>query len=545
MTSDTGPALICPGMSSPSMQRYTPWAGPRLTRSSGSGAFCTHALLLLLLVLAGCTSVPFDYPKTTSSALVPGAGTELGRLRGDWSTRHGGDSGFIGLPNGIEALGARLKMMEAAESTIDAQYFILKKDRAGALFVGKMLLAADRGVRVRLLIDDIFTPDADEVLTLLDSHPNIEVRLFNPVSRQGFKYWGFLFDFKRANRRMHNKSFTVDDTLSIVGGRNIGEEYFELKQDVKFDDYEVLAIGPVVPEVSAGFDAFWNSELSVPIRAFGLQVDSEDLDRLREYIREQTDLGTQGIYAQAVNSSVLRDIEEQQITPVTAPATLVTDMPEKLTGSVGETALATLGVEIARRFRAATEEIIIVTPYFVPQDSGARLLEELLAKGVRIVIVTNSLASTNHVPVHSGYARYRKRLLRAGAEIYEIRADSVVEETEWGHRPELMTLHSKATIIDRSTIFIGSLKFDPRSVLVNSDMALFIESSEIGGRFTERMVESRSPDTFQVKLKGDGILQWVYDHDGKREVFDREPLASWGRRALVPVYRILPIEDQL
>lgn len=532
-------------MTSPSMQPYTPGAGTQLTRSAGRGAFRTHALLLLLLVLAGCTSVPFDYPRITSSALVPDDGTELGKLRSEWSTRHGEDSGFIGLPNGIEALGARLKMIEAAASTIDAQYFILKKDRAGALFVGKMLLAADRGVRVRLLIDDIFTPDADDILTLLDSHPSIEVRLFNPVSRQGLKYWGFLFDFKRANRRMHNKSFTVDDTLSIVGGRNIGEEYFELKQDVKFDDYEVLAIGPVVPKVSAGFDAFWNSELSVPIGAFGLPVDRDDLDRLRAYIREQTELGTRGIYAQAVNSSVLRDIEEERITPITAPATLVTDMPEKLTGNLGETDLATLGVEIARRFRAATEEIVIVTPYFVPQDNGARLLEELLAKGVRIVIVTNSLASTNHVPVHSGYARYRKRLLRAGAEIYEIRADGVVEETEWGHRPELMTLHSKATIIDRSTIFIGSLNFDPRSILVNSEMGLFIESTEIGARFSQTLAESLSPVAFQVELKEDGSLRWVYEYDGKREVFDREPLASWGRRALVPFYRLLPIEDQL
>jgi putative cardiolipin synthase len=514
-------------------------------QSAGSGAFRTSALLLLLLVLAGCASVPFDYPKTASSALEPHADAELSQLSGDWAERHGEESGFIGLPNGIEALGARLRMMEAAESTIDAQYFILKKDRAGALFTGKMLLAADRGVRVRLLIDDIFTPDADEVLTLLHSHPNIEVRLFNPVSRQGFKYWGFLFDFKRANRRMHNKSFTVDNILSIVGGRNIGEEYFELKEDVKFDDYEVLAIGPVVPQVSAGFDDFWNSELSVPIEAFGLQVNSDDLDRFREYIREQTELGSRGIYGQAVNSSVLRDIREQRITPAAAPATLVTDSPEKLSSDIGDANLATLAVEIVRRFRAAQEEIIIVTPYFVPQERGARLIEELLAKGVRVVIVTNSLASTNHVPVHSGYTRYRKRLLRAGAEIYEIRADSVGDDTEWGHRAELITLHSKATIIDRSTIFVGSLNFDPRSILVNSEMGLFIESRDVGGRFTQNMAESLAAVTFQVQLKEDDSLQWVYEHDGKREVFEREPLASWGRRVLVPFYRLLPIEDQL
>jgi putative cardiolipin synthase len=533
------------GIDRPLTQRLATRGRQRLTRSSGSATFVAPLLCLLLLALAGCVSVPLDYPKTASSARTPGAGTELGKLREDWLRTHGGDSGFIGLPNGIEALGARLKMMEAAESTIDAQYFILKKDRAGALFTGNMLLAADRGVRVRLLIDDIFTPDADEVLTLLDSHPNIDVRLFNPVSRQGFKYWSFLFDFKRANRRMHNKSFTVDNTLSIVGGRNIGEEYFDLKTEVKFDDYEVLAIGPVVQQVSAGFDAFWNSELSVPIEAFGLRVNSEDLDRFRAYIREQTELGSSGVYAQAVNSRVLTDIREKRITPVAAPATLVTDSPEKLGSEIGDATLATLAGEIGRRFRAAQEEIIIVTPYFVPQERGARLLEELLARGVRIVIVTNSLASTNHVPVHSGYARYRKRLLRAGAEIYEIRADSVGEGTEWGHRPEFVTLHSKATIVDRSTIFIGSLNFDPRSIFVNSEMGLFVESPDVGGRFTQNLVEDLPAVTFRVQLKEDDSLQWVYEHDGKREVFEREPLAGWGRRAIVPFYRLLPIEDQL
>lgn len=498
-----------------------------------------------MFALAGCVSVPFDYPKSPSNARIPDSGTELGRLHGKWARAHGGDSGFIGLPNGIEALGARLRMMEAAQSTIDAQYFIVKKDRAGALFTGKMLLAADRGVRVRLLIDDIFTPDADELLTLLDSHPNIEVRLFNPVSRQGLKYWGFLFDFNRANRRMHNKSFTVDNTLSIVGGRNIGEEYFEIKPDVKFDDYEVLAIGPVVEQVSAGFDAFWNSELSVPMAAFGLDVDTDDLDRLRAYIAEQSEAGSRGIYAQAVNSTLLRDIEEARINPVTAPSTLVTDSPDKLTGDVGDTNLATLATEIGRRFRAAEEEIIIVTPYFVPQESGARLLEEILARGVRIVIVTNSLGSTNHIPVHSGYARYRKRLLRAGAEFYEIRADGVGGETEWGHRAERVTLHSKATVIDGSTIFIGSLNFDPRSILLNSEMGLFIESPEIGSRFRQVLIKELGPVTFRVELTNDGDLRWTYEHEGEKEVFDREPLASWGRRALVPFFRLLPIEDQL
>lgn len=211
------------------------------------------ALLACALLLQACISVPFDYPKEASTAQPPRQDTQLGASALSWSEEHGGKSGFVGLGNGMEALGARLKMMELAESTIDAQYFLIKPDRAGGLFIGKLLLAADRGVRVRLLLDDIFTTAPDSAMALLNTHPNVQVRLFNPMSRQSFKYWNYALDFRRANRRMHNKSFTVDNALTIVGGRNIAEEYFELNANVQFDDYEVMAAGPVVAEVSQGF----------------------------------------------------------------------------------------------------------------------------------------------------------------------------------------------------------------------------------------------------------------------------------------------------
>jgi putative cardiolipin synthase len=507
---------------------------------------CWHSLLLAgVLLLCGCVSVPFDYPKTASTALPPNGSTPLGQTAQQWQQEHGELSGFIGLPNGIDALGARLRMIEAAQSTIDAQYFIVKKDRAGALFVGKMLRAADRGVRVRLLVDDIFSPGVDQGFSLLNSHPNVEVRLFNPLSRQSFRYWSYLVDFKRANRRMHNKSFTVDNSMTIVGGRNIGEEYFELKQDIKFDDYEVFAIGPVVEQVSQGFDEFWNSELAVPMEAFDLAVDSTRLDEWREYVRIQVEDSEQGIYSKAVTSTLLQEVQEGRVKPVVAPASMVTDSPEKLQNAVGEVGRATLAVEMARRFRAAQHEIIIVSPYYIPQDQGAELIEELLAKGIRVIVITNSLASTNHVPVHSGYARYRKRLLQAGVEFFEIRADVVDEDSEWGHRPEMVTLHSKATIIDRSTIFVGSLNFDPRSIKINTEMGLFIESAEAGTALTQAILDDLPRVTYKVELDERGKLRWTYRHGDISEVAHKEPLTSWWRRFQVGFYRLLPIEGQL
>ncbi len=502
-------------------------------------------LALSLLFLTACSSVPFDYPKQGSNALPPTHDTLMGNQASQWTEKHPGLSGFVGLSEGVDALGARLKMTELAQQSIDAQYFIVKRDRAGALFVGKLLRAADRGVRVRLLVDDIFSPGVDHPFSVIDSHPNIEVRLFNPLSRQSLKYWSYVVDFKRANRRMHNKSFTADNALTIVGGRNIGEEYFELNQGVKFNDYEVLAIGPVVQQVSEGFDAYWNNALSVPVAAFNIKVDDQEIEQWREYIRDHVEGDSAQIYQTAINSTLLNEIREGLIQPIAAPATLITDQPEKIHGAVGDKELATLAMELARRFRAAESEVLIITPYYIPQKAGVALVEELLAKGTRVIIITNSLASTNHVPVHSGYARYRKRLLLAGVEFYEIRVDNQDEENEWGGQPEKITLHSKATIIDRNSVFIGSLNFDPRSILINTEMGIFIESERAGAGLAESVLESLSRKAYRVDLDEKGKLIWISDHQGQHEIHHSEPQAGWWRKMQVKLYGLLPIESQL
>jgi cardiolipin synthase C len=500
---------------------------------------------LCSLFLAACASVPFDYPREASQAIPAQAGSRAGDAALKWRQDHGELGGFLGLSSGVDALGARLRMLELAQTSVDAQYFIVKKDRAGALFAGGLLAAADRGVRVRLLVDDIFSPGVDEAFSLMSTHPNIEVRLFNPLPRQTIKYLGYLADFSRANRRMHNKSFTVDGAITIVGGRNIGEEYFEINQDTKFDDYEVLAIGEIVDDVQAGFDKFWNSELSVPMEAFKVKTDPAKLDKWREFIRQTVSAQREGMYATALNSQLFQDLDSGKRKPSVAPASLFTDAPSKLQADIGDREEAVLAVELGRRFRAAQKEILIITPYYIPQKSGAEMIEDLLAKGIRVIIVTNSLASTNHVAVHSGYARYRKRLLQAGAEFYEVRADAVHNENQWGHTPDSVTLHSKATIIDRETIFIGSLNFDPRSIYINTEMGLFIESGESGKAFTESVIEELSRITWRVDLDDKGKLRWTYENGDQREVVNNEPHAGWWRRFQVGFYRLLPIESQL
>ena len=502
-------------------------------------------LLLCTLWLTSCASVPFDYPRESSQMMPLSADTTLGEFAFKWKQEHGTKAGFIGLPLGADALGLRLRMLEHAEHSIDAQYFILKKDQAGTLFASGLLAAADRGVRVRLLIDDIFSPGVDEAFSLLTSHPNIDVRLFNPLPRQSLRYLGYLTDFKRANRRMHNKSLTVDNAMSIVGGRNIGEEYFEINQDVQFDDYEVMMVGDIVEDVSHGFDMFWNSDLAIPMAAFALEVDASELDEWRDYVRQEASNGKDGLYATAINSPLLLDLQEDRVEPVVAKATLVTDRPEKLQTAVGDAAERVVIDEMVRRFLEASEEILIVSPYYIPQNAGAQFMESLLDKGVRVIVVTNSLASTNHIPVHSGYARYRTRLLKAGAEFYEIKVDAVAGKNLWGHQPEAVTLHSKATVIDGESIFIGSLNFDPRSIKINTEMGIFIESPEAGSAFRDNIMKELARMAWRVDLNEKGKLRWTYHNGDDHQVLYKEPQTSWWRRFQVGFYRLLPIEGQL
>ncbi len=503
------------------------------------------AVVLLALLAVGCASVPFDHPKSESRAIASGDTTRLGRSIAEWVERHPGKSGFYPLEDGLDALGARLHLIEQADESVDAQYFLIKGDLAGSLFADKLLRAADRGVRVRFLIDDVFTTGLDAELSLLNSHPNIEVRLFNPLSRQGVRAFSFLFDFKRANRRMHNKSFTVDNVVTIVGGRNIADEYFRIRSDVEFADFELIGFGPVATSVSETFDLFWNSERAVPMEAFGREVNEADLDELRAEVAREIERTEDGLYAKAVNSRFLDDVIEGRIAPFAARATVVTDRPEKLENPVGEEHMA-LASELARVMEEARTEVIMITPYFVPRSDGVAFLREIRSKGVRVVLVTNSLASTNHVAVHSGYFHHRGALLEAGVEIHEVKVDAVASGgAAEAEIPERLTLHTKAVIVDRQVLFVGSLNLDPRSIDINTEMGMFLHSPEAAARFAEQVDSDLAPFTYRVVLDDDGQLEWRYEGGSEVATEKAEPQAGFWRNFAVGIYRLLPIENQL
>ena len=497
--------------------------------------------LLVTLVLAGCATAPFDYPRDESYALDAAEPTALKGLVDEWRADHPGPSGFYPLIDGMSALGARIRLIEMAEKSIDAQYFLMKGDTAGQVFAGALLSAADRGVRVRFLLDDVFTTVEDEELEILNAHPNIEVRLYNPVSRRGIGIFNFLADFKRANRRMHNKSFTVDNQMTIVGGRNIADEYFELRPEGEFLDLDVIGAGPVAAEVSVVFDSFWNHERSLPLEAVASKFSPAELEAVRRDIKEEFATVGNSVYEGARSTEVVVDLMEDRRPLYSATAEVITDDPDKLVSAV-DVERQYLVNRLREVVGGADREVIVFTPYLVPGDGGVAFWRSLVAQGVRVVIVTNSLASNNHTAVHSGYTKYRKPLVRAGVELYEVRADAVTPGA--GHEAQSLTLHTKGLIVDRRQVFIGSLNLDPRSIDINSEMGLLIQSAEMGERLADNVDQRLGEMAYRVVLDERGRLEWHGEIDGVDVVETSEPQATGLRKFIAWLLKISP-ESQL
>ncbi len=500
--------------------------------------------LLASMLITGCASVPLDVPKTASSALIDTDATSLAKSSASWRAADPTRNGFYPLVQGFDAFGARLVLIDRAERSIDVQYFLMKPDLAGLVFAGKLMQAAERGVRVRFLLDDIFTSVDDEALTILSQHPNIELRIFNPISRRGLPALNYVGNFKLANRRMHNKSFTVDNQIAIVGGRNIAEEYFQLDTTGEFIDFDMLAAGPVVKDISASFDTYWNHELAVPMSVLSDVKDAEKLEVRHSKIEAHMQESGESIYGEAVNTELMQNIFGGQVAPFFADARTIVDDPQKLLEKVSPDQKI-VAKAIADALRNAEEEIIIYTPYFIPGKAGMELIENVRAKGVRIVLITNSLASNNHTPVHSAYSSYRKRLLMAGVELYEARADAAQVILDDGSKElEQLTLHTKGIIIDRRYTFVGSLNLDPRSIDINTEMGVMIDSMDLGTVLAENSDKRIPTIAYQLKLDDKNKISWHATIDGREVVETKEPLTSCWRRFQAWFLKIAP-EKQL
>ncbi|MES2920045.1 MAG: phospholipase D family protein [Verrucomicrobiota bacterium] len=474
---------------------------------------------------------------------------------------HPGESGLHPFSDGLDALAARLIVADAAERTLDVQYYIWKQDMVGRVLLERLLRAADRGVKVRMLLDDFGTAPSDAVLLAIDSHPNIEVRMFNPITIRSLRALGIVADFRRTNRRMHNKSFTADGQVSIIGGRNIGNEYFEASDGYNHADLDMAAIGPVVNEVAAAFELFWNHRTAVPVSKFSRQPTTpEEFAVKRAGLIEHYTTAVRSEYADTVRGSEFaRQFQDGAVTWFWSPAAIENDHPEKVLTCTrkDETHLAPKLRELVHKTES---ELFLVTPYFVAGKNGLALLAGVRQRGARVVVITNSLASTNSLPVHSGYRRYRRALLEAGVELYEIKPTASSQRQRsgggWfgsigssgsggsGSSSGWSSLHAKAFAFDRRVGFVGSYNLDPRSNRLNTEMGVIFECPDLAKRLPEEAEKDLAHTAYRVELDGPRLV-WV-TYDGDKEVrHTSEPACSRLRRFKVRVISCLPIEWML
>lgn len=505
--------------------------------------------VIALSFLAGCASIDFDYPRSESYHLPDTADTYLGKQIVPLVASMPSDqSGFHPMNDGVDALAARLLLAERAEKSIDVQYYLIKNDIVGRAFINSLLRAADRGVRVRLLLDDMFTKGYDIGMAALHSHPNFEIRIYNPFHRgSAGKVKSAVTGFGRINRRMHNKSFTIDNQVTLLGGRNIADEYFGVREDAKFGDLDVLAIGPIVQEVSDMFDTYWNHSTALPAPAFVKELEDPEgaLDQLRTSLEESGQEVSQSRYAEAVRAKITDYIGSDEKIFEWAPYQLVVDSPDKGIKSKAKEA-ASITTPLLESLLSAEKELIVISPYFVPLKGGIEGLSEIQKKGVNVIIITNSLAANNQFMVHSGYAPSRKPLLQAGVQIYEVRPDADVKGTEFVNASGAKaTLHTKAFIVDDKEVFIGSFNFDPRSANLNTELGVIIRDRELAEDYTELIKAALRDQTYEVFLNEKGKIRWRGYKDGQEVIYDKEPETTWGQRFSVGFVRILPIKSQL
>lgn len=520
-------------------------------------------LTIVLLMLSACASLPKDYPRSESYALDVDPAGRIARITGPEIKRHPGQSGIYPLVGGLDSLAARLALIDAAERSIDTQYYIWHQDTTGYLLLGRLLEAADRGVRVRLLLDDLGSIPKDESLLALDSHPNIEVRIFNPTTGRALSFLSVLFEFTRINGRMHNKSLTVDSQATIIGGRNIGDEYFEAHEELDFADLDVLAIGAVVREVAKSFDIYWNNKYAVPITVTARrQASPGGLAQLRKSLIQTIQSAPEEYLNDLDDSPLALILKDRRVLPlVWAHAHALYDEPGKVDNDHMKP--GHLMPLLEPILNGTQRELVIVSPYFIPGKSGLRFLSRLSQQGARVRVITNSITATDIFAVHASYTRYRRALLRAGVEIYEIKSDTPVwtkrkyrkrkrKESGVRARPRA-SLHAKAYVVDRQHIFVGSLNFDPRSIDINTEIGLLIDSAALAGDVVRR-IETHLPDSaYRLELvkidpenpgSGDRI-EWVSLEDGVEKRYTSEPHTNLLHRIVMWFVSLPPFQSQL
>jgi len=509
------------------------------------------ALILLAALVIGMLLADRLMPKGTGapSHTLPlqADATEWDRVLTPMLAEHPGQTGTILVNDGLEAFAARALSTRGAGRSLDLQYYMWHDDLTGRLLALEVWRAAQRGVRVRMLLDDMNARGLDQQMLALDAHPNIEIRLYNPFrNRTGIRrLMETLIRAFRVNHRMHNKAWIVDGRVAIVGGRNIGKEYFDAATDTNFRDLDVVLMGPAVAGASDVFDRYWNSQAVVPVGELG-KKDETQLKALAAAVESHTGSAEAQVYLRRVEATPgVQAFVTQQLNPFwVQDIKVVADPPLKWHEDDHSEWLAHT---LAKVVEGAQQRAALISPYFVPGVDGTEMLTTLEAKDAKVGVVTNSLAANDVPAVHSGYARYREPLLAGGVELHELRAQGRGQTTSAGlFGSSGASLHTKAFVIDERHGFIGSFNLDPRSVALNTEMGVLFDHPGLGAELQAEYDRLAGPAfSYVVYEDAKGRLRWRDDSTTPPTVHTDEPDASVWRRMIASVLRVLPIESQL
>jgi putative cardiolipin synthase len=499
---------------------------------------------VLSIVLAGCSVLPTRVAVVPENALPAARYGSLadyaGRIEAMLSS---GESAHWLLDLNRLAFAARLALADEAANTLDVQYFIWQDDASGQLLTRRLLAAADRGVKVRLLLDDFTVSSGRGDIIKLDAHPGIEVRTFNPWATRGSRIGTAVEFLTRAyelNRRMHNKSFIADKRFAIIGGRNIGDRYFGVYRPFVQNDLDQLMAGPVVEEVVHTFDEYWNSDHTFPVALFARDDrPQESIDATRRDLDAAVQEGAAVLNSFPLEPSDWSDyLEELVDTFAVGRAELLWESPD-----IFDPTRERLYTKFKELVASAQHEVLISSPYFIPDEEFRDLLRRLVARGVRVAVLTNSLATNNHVVAHTGYRRWRREILAAGVELYELRADAaalalyVTPPAE----PRALGLHTKAVVVDGERVFVGSPNVDPRSMVLNTEIGVEAESDELARRVSALIVRDMAPENaWHVTMDEEGWLTW----SNGEQVLRRQPAKGFRQRATEFLLNLVPLKKQ-
>ena len=491
-----------------------------------------------ILVLVGCVGLPQHVQRIPSEALRQPDSTTIGRIV-EHAEVGRNLSGIRLLTSGDEALASLIALADRAERTLDIQYYLIHQDDSARLLLRHLRMAAERGVRVRLLVDDLNTAGEDRRFMHLGQQANVEVRVFNPFPGGRSLLWtriaASLSEIPRINHRMHNKLFVADNALAITGGRNIGDQYFTRDRHSNFIDLDVVAGGPIVPELSASFDAFWNSKYAYPIASVASPVPAEEGPPALE---ESVVSGESGWLA--------RDLDARDLQLDWVPATVLADRPAKIAFDGPPDAGDVLTSSIKALMRSAKSELIVISPYFIPGPGGVALMQDLVGRGVHIRILTNSLASTDSPLVYNGYSHYRVALLKLGVELEEVRPTLGMKRLRFHpFKSSNASLHAKALVVDRHVVFIGSMNMDARSAHTNSEMGLVIHSPEIARQVTSLLEDISADGSYTLHLGRHGKIVWSSGDPGAETHWYTDPETTHAQRFLLRMLAPFAPEEML